>query len=188
MKQMKRRVFIAIPLPRETKEEIAVKLLGTERALAGSMRFIPDGNWHITVSFLGWQEETALPVIERALDIMRPIPDVAIHFIGISYGPIGGRPRMIWANTDRNASDALGSLKEGIENELAKGGISWDRDEYPAFNGHITLARRFRDAAGHLPPLDERMDVSFRMSSLDLMESRLSRSGAEYVLLHRVAR
>jgi 2'-5' RNA ligase len=187
MKQMKRRVFIAIPLPREVKEEIAGKLHKMERILAGQMRFIPDENWHITVSFLGWQEETVLPIIEGVLDSLLPIHKIVVRITGLSYGPVGGKPRMIWANTDRNTSDTLGNLKEKVENEFKKGGILWEQDEYPSFNGHITLARRSRDAAGHLPPLNEKLGISFEMSSIDLMESHLSRSGAEYELLHSVA-
>lgn len=101
---------------------------------------------------------------------------------------------MIWLTGTKQTSKILGEIKDKLEDELVKNGVRFKRDKRP-FNGHLTLARfQFNFGKSNLPKLDNIKEVglpdienlSFTAKSLDLMESRLKRTGAEYEILQSI--
>ncbi len=182
MERMKRRLFIALPL----QENVEAALMQEAKTLAPRMRtfarFLAEDTWHLTLTFLGDQEESQIPTMERAMrEAMGARPSPKVTFERIAYGPPQGSPRMIWLLTDHTTSIALGRLRNSLENNLETLGIRWERDHRP-YHGHLTLARFRPDAQGPFPPLDRPFQQDFAPTSLNLMESELQREGALYTV------
>jgi len=180
---MRHRVFIAINLPNNIKEKIRVEIeeLRPYFKLV-PIRFLPPENWHITVSFLGYQDDVALDIIMKVIErVVRRSELITIKFERLLYGPINKSPRMIWLVGDKSTSDKLGKLKILLENELAASGINF-RQENRSFTAHITLAR-LAEISGKLPSIEKNVTLTFLTETLDLMESTLRSSGAEYEIM-----
>ena len=98
---MKRRLFIAMNLAPRSRAAIGK----IEKEIEGSfgrewderVRFMPDENWHITISFLGTQDDAELTAIMNAMRATAEnFSPVDISFTEIAYGPQPESPRMIW--------------------------------------------------------------------------------------------
>lgn len=215
---MRRRIFVALNLEEgalDSIERLVKELRPKFSAPELGARFVSRDNWHLTVSFLGYQEEND---ISRIIDAMRRAAEnfgeQEIIFKKLLYGPPsrgrsrlrrgegpqGKTPRMIWLLTDNENSRKLAELKKALEDNLEAAGINFAR-ETRQFSGHLTLARlnfseknfggraRFAPVtAGEsgLPPIGRDVAIVSEVRSLDLMESELKRGGAEYVVLQRM--
>ena len=194
-----KRLFIAIPVPapavRSIKRIVAEVAGKFEHSTEKEIRFAPPENWHLTVTFLGEQNDDALSAIADAMKIATrkfELPEIA--FEKISYGPLSpGRssearpfmkkPRMIWLVADRASSDLIAKIKGVLDDALVSQGVMFQR-EMKLFSGHITLARFGEEAdLSALPQIERSLQFSFSGASLDLVESELKKSGAEYSLL-----
>ncbi len=188
---MKKRLFIALNLADDVKDGIENVLNGVPLPRQSSVHVTPRENWHITVLFLGDQEEEDIPKIELAMaEAVRkrnaPAPGGKLQ--QISYGPSGPRPRMIWAHVTRDASDGIGYLKKLLEEKLAEEKIEWRHEDHDRFDGHITLARFNPTPLRSLPHLQKPLNFVFRAPTLDLMVSALGRrGGAKYTALAQIA-
>lgn len=175
-----KRLFIAINLPQNIKgkiDEAIKKIRSPENA-----RFIPPENWHLTLVFLGYQPDEAFgPILESFKETVRNFPFPTVEFDKIIYGPPDKPPRMIWLIGTKETSKTLGGIKIELENNLIKNGVKFKKD-YPIFNSHLTLAR-FPAISKNSQLSDYPLPISFIAPSLDLMESHLKRSGAEYEIL-----
>lgn len=155
--------------------------------LLRGMRFVPERNWHLTLSFLGSQDEDGITGTLRAL--AKAVPEFRVEsviFNKLSYGPPGKQPRMLWLSADAEISRELGMVKKRLEDELEEAGVHFAREQRP-LSGHITLARFSfgREEAAQLTPIGRDVDISSAVASLDLMESELRRGGAEYSVLQK---
>ncbi len=177
---MKKRLFIAINLPEKVKHLIDAEIAEFEKKMSHGIRFLDSHNWHITTTFLGYQEDMAIPDILKALEDSAPrLEAPEIEITSITYGPPGKSPRMIWLNGSANTSSAIAEIKKITEENFSNRNIRFDI-ENRKYNCHITLARFETNEVGELPPLDVKLNLKFTPQSLDLMESRLKRSVAEY--------
>jgi 2'-5' RNA ligase len=199
-----KRLFIAINLPEEIKTQITQILTQINTDIRDNPRFnqresafrwLPANNWHLTITFLGYQPDDAIPVIvesskSAAKNYSHILENMRIVFDGISFGPTGKRPRMIWLVGTNETSKNLAVLKNTLEDELVKNGIKFQRENRP-YNMHLTLARfnimksdvqrKFYQYLGHRTSRDVGCPkIEFTPQSLDLMESYLKRTGAEY--------
>jgi len=204
---MKRRLFIAINLDPAAVRAIAKVEEGIKAEvppdLLRDIRFVPEENWHITISFLGYQDEDGLTGTLRALG--NAVPQLKIDkvvFEKLSYGPPGfalpvpsgidgsssrgKQPRMIWLSADKETSRELGAAKEGIEDELENNNVRFNRERRP-MSGHITLARLDlnREQVLELPDISRTLNITSAVWGLDLMESELRRGGPEYSIMQR---
>lgn len=183
-----RRLFLAINIPKDIKQKILKKRELLQSLIPG-VKFIGEENWHITLIFLGQQgDEALLPIIKSMKDLVSSFPCPEINFSDISYGPIGGTPRMIWLNGDEKTSKTLSSLKITMEDELIKNRVRF-KLENREFCTHLTLAKFSETLRTDLVDLGgqfQNLDWFFQAESLDLVESRLSGRGAEYEILQRI--
>lgn len=184
---MRHRVFIAINLGE--KALAAVEKLVEEcrrklpRGIERQIRFMPPENWHITLSFLGHQEETDIDRIKAALEETRkPLVPFEAKLDRLIWGPPGKAPRMIWLLGDGSTSKKLGDVKIRLEDLLRASMVSFER-EARQFNAHITLARFDLTLPQPPPTIEKGVNLGFEAKSMDLMESRLGRGGAEYTIL-----
>ncbi len=182
--EQNRRVFLALDLPAEIKEEISKTVAKIKRILPQGVRFIPPENWHITLIFIGDQKESEIEKIAQAIQNIAPtfsIPEISLN--SISYGPNESRPRMVWGTLNLETSEKIGKLCDKLGLALEGKGIAI-KNEGRNFNGHITLAR-IADyiQKSKLPSLIFPISLKFKVESVTFFESKLNPSGANYSII-----
>lgn len=179
----KKRVFVAINLPAAIKKKIAgaVEVLAPLFDLE-KIQFVPIENWHITLSFLGEQNDEAVARIVEGIDeVLATTEPLLITLEKIAYGP-PKNPRMIWLVGDAETSKHLEALKVRVEDVLVKRGVRFQVDNR-MFNTHITLARF--EKADSLPVIERKLPCEFYAHSVELMESELRRNGPVYTIVSK---
>jgi 2'-5' RNA ligase len=183
----KRRLFTAVIPEAECLRELQATVAELTATLPSNFlaqaRFTPRENWHFTLTFLGYQEEGALPAIAAALrsSTARAWP-FSIRFRALAYST---PPRMIWATLEEESSRMLGTLQGASEQALREHGVVWRAETRP-YTGHLTIARfAYR---GPLPHIDRSLaPLSGKIDALELMESHLSSRGATYEILQTMS-
>jgi len=179
------RMFVAINLSSEVQDKIEETIRGIMPQFRFPIRFLPRGNWHCTLSFLGYQPEEAVPDIEEGIrHAAEKSPISELIFERLTYGPVdsGGKsvtPRMLWILGTKETSEVLGRAKIMLEDAFEAKGIRFER-ETRLFQAHLTLARFEPQPKGQLPAIERPMRLVSRATSFDLMKSTLRRTGAEY--------
>lgn len=180
---MKKRIFIAINLPDEIKQ----RLLEFQRRWSGlPVRWIKKENLHLTLNFLGYISEKDLnKVAESVKEICQRHHSFFIELEKIDFGAkYKNIPRLIWA--EGKPSEELILLKKDLDQSFHQsiGFIPENREFLP----HITLARLRKWDWQRIEP-DERPEIceylseKFKVKSIEVMESRLKRGGAQYSIL-----
>ena len=179
----KRRIFAAINLPEYIKKRI---LNWQEEWTSLPVRWTKKQSLHITLVFIGYAgDEEMLEVCQTAKETGRRHQPFEIELKRICFGPPGRSPRIMWLEGEENL--ALAELKDDFEGHLLDSNQSgYNRKEVRAFRPHITLAR-IRQREWRLMPskpnIEKEVSLSFLVESIEVMESRLLRDGAEYVVL-----
>ena len=179
------RFFVALNLPKKERDRIhrAVRVLRDSEL---PVRWIEPDKYHITLKFLGDVSEDRIEAVEQAIG--RVAQATGVLELGVSgFGafPTIRRPQVIWVGVE--PTPALRCLKQDLERALTVCGF--DR-ETRAFHPHLTLGRAdAQNGAGAFRGLDERAAAltyrgEVKVRKLDLMRSRLSKTGARYSL-HR---
>lgn len=183
---MKRRLFAAIPLPENIKLELRYALDRIEENVLSCGKVIPEENWHITLAFLGDRNEEDIPKIIDAMEsVLRETgKDSKNLFIENVTFDDHRPPRIIWAEGKKESSNKLASLQYLFDRECAARGVE-RKNNRAEFIMHISLVRLFKN-----PPRDayvqEPIYMEFSARSIDLMESNLKKTGAEYALIKKV--
>jgi 2'-5' RNA ligase len=181
------RLFVAINLPATVREAIYDDVAPV-RASASGLRWVGAGALHVTVKFLGEQQDRLVPEIDAALRKVgeRHAP-VSIRTTELGAFPNFRRPRVVWVGM--SPASALGALAEDVDGVLAPLGIA---RETRAFQSHLTLGRvkdqlSARDAAT-LAEAAEACHPSrdFAVQTVDLMRSELGPGGSRYSVLAAV--
>jgi len=177
---MLHRIFLAINLP----EKIKTELLGCkERWPELPARWTTPDNLHITLVFLGSTSDKELKnVQEITKKVAANYKTFTLFLSQIVYGPTERQPKMIWAKG--KTSKELLSLQKDLAQALGY-------QEEHLFSLHITLARlkewEFRKVAPEeRPQVKEEISLKIPVSSLEVMESKLKRGGAEYSIIQSI--
>lgn len=175
-KFMKKRLFIAIDLPEEIKEELT-KFQKKFKKI--NLRWTKRENLHITLIFIGWIDEAKIEFIKNSIkQAIQNFPSFLLKLDRIILGPDEERARMIWAIGETSLE--LQRLREKIAQELEKNNIFFDK-RHP-LKLHITLARaRERELRGL--KIREELSLVFPAKEIYLMESELKKEGPEYRIL-----
>jgi len=93
---------------------------------------------------------------------------------------------MVWAEGEK--SEELGKLQNDLENSLLASPIKSLESESRPYAPHITLGRikawEFRGIEPEeRPEINEEINLSFEVNSIEVMESQLKRGGPEYTIL-----
>jgi 2'-5' RNA ligase len=183
--RLQMRTFVACELPGALADALtAVRRAAEDRA----WRWVPAGNVHLTLKFLGEVEAGLLPelkaALERAALQVRPF-EIELAELGVLPG--GRRPPRVLYAAVATGGAGLASLHQAVEAELVPLGFTADRRR---FTPHATLARVRRGRPRELPRLLERFaGESFGRwdcAALTLFESRMGRGPARYVPLAEV--
>lgn len=176
----KHRIFIAINLPNDIKKYLANFQKKWPELEA---TWVQENNLHITLVFLGYLTAEALgEVCMAAKEVAKSSHMFDITLKKITYGPIGKMPpRMVWAAGEKSKEMSL--LKRALEDRLQEN-INF-RPEERAYSPHITLAKFSAFAWRQIneeerPEVDEAIDLAFTVESIEVMESKLKRTGPEY--------
>lgn len=171
-----KRVFLAINLPEEVKEEL-VKFQDTHKNF--NVRWTKKDSLHITLFFIGSVEEKEIDDLTKELrEIASRHNQFILYLNEITVGPDSPfrKPEMIWVR---------GPLKEELFNLYKEIGDLMGKKfkifENRQFNLHITLAR----AKENLRKFKEEINLKFSVKSFELMESLLLKDGAEYRIIKR---
>jgi 2'-5' RNA ligase len=138
-----RRLFIAIPVPPETREQVR-QLIEPIRAqpFGAAPRWVQLDTLHVTLRFLGDAPEDEVPDV--ALAVLAAIDGTAafdVRLSGAGAFPLHGRKiRALWLGIGDGASE-LARLSAALTEPLAA--LGWPADVKP-FAPHLTVARTDR--------------------------------------------
>jgi RNA 2',3'-cyclic 3'-phosphodiesterase len=137
---------------------------------------------HVTLVFLGWQDEAAAEAIGAAA-FASADPAPVLQPAGVR--PLPPRNPRLFALDLRDEDGRASALQAGVSNALEAGG--WYRPEKRPFWPHITLARvkRGRRRVPPLPDAPAPPASAFPASELTLYRSTLRPQGALYEPLAR---
>jgi len=174
------RSFVALPIPRETANQlgdVAAKMSYQDKS--GAVRWVDQENYHITLAFLGEQQQTDLETLAEQLDYHLRQNEFRAVLSHLSPFP-EARPKLIAAMMDK--SDDISCVQRQVMNAIKSTMLLIDKRK---FIPHVTLGRyrHSRNAyAGGIP-----MNVSFEalIDEVVLFESVLTTSGAEYEPIYR---
>lgn len=178
----KRRLFIAINLPESVKKKLLDYRSKWPDIDPKLIRWTGKFNLHITLLFIGYvTDDEMYEICNQVRVIGKKHEPFFLKLEKITFGPPDKKPRMFWAQGEK--SQKLADLVSDLN------GIVQQRTgfRYKVLRPHITLAR-FR--AGLLNFLPESVDDPFKaeisVDSIEVMESVLKRTGAEYTVLESV--
>ena len=159
-----RRLFVGIPLSSRLQKRLSAEIARFEH-----LPIIPtrNGNFHITLMFLGFVNEEAIPEIVEALeDAVEDIEPFEVDLSEIRAEPLS-HPSMVWFAGE--PSEDLVRLRNAVASALA-----YLTPESKAFRPHVTLAKIRRgkyEALETKPEFDKSLHVIEPVDSIALFES-----------------
>jgi 2'-5' RNA ligase len=160
------RLFVAVPLTETHKAAIH---LYQQVYRDKSIRFVPEGNLHLTLHFIGEAPEASLPRLQLLLDqVAASHPPFTLTFRETAPGPKPGSPRLIWTRFEEHPAFSALSIALCQALEAAPGA-------YGKFIPHITIARLRKDR-GKIPDLPfvrEKTIPDLEVSAFALWQSKL---------------
>jgi len=175
------RLFLAIDLPAELREELA-GLQARLRAGCAGWRWVRPQGIHLTLRFLG-EVEPARDAACRAAwrEAVAPLPPFRAELGGIGSFPPRGRPRVLWVGVvEPGPGGLLQELARRLERAARDCGFEPERRP---FSPHLTLARAARGGGPAPPPAVERASGRIAVERVQLFLSELHPAGARYTAL-----
>ncbi len=131
------RLFAAVPLTEGAGDSLGA-VLKEARERSGGVKWAAPGHFHITLAFLGNQEESLLPSLSEALKgAAARISPFPITIGGLDAFPNLKHPRVLFVPV-REGKAEMEALAAGVRNALK--GIQAAFDEKD-FHAHVTLGR-----------------------------------------------
>lgn len=158
------RLFLAV----RPDDQIQAELEQLDRNPAPGVRWVPPGQWHITLRF--WPEADPAAVIE-AIDELAVNRWNGLGPVTVTLGPVVSRLGADTVVLPASGLDELAAAVRAATREIPP------RPQHP-FVGHLTLARlKHRAACG---VAGERFSAMFTPNDVELVESELHPSGARH--------
>ncbi|MEM3791405.1 MAG: RNA 2',3'-cyclic phosphodiesterase [Candidatus Micrarchaeaceae archaeon] len=160
------RAFYAIDLDEKVRDSI----YEFEKKLEGNMKKVEKENIHITILFLGEQDEESIDKLKR----VRLDEEEFQCRIG-KLGTFGGRFRSVIFLEIDEGKEKIKKIYESLSTEVSSLGIKFEKER--DFVPHITLAR----AKGRFSVRGEKEDFgSFVVKSIKLKKSVITKNGPSY--------
>jgi 2'-5' RNA ligase len=175
-------MFVALDLPAEARSALASwrdALVEDRRDL----RPVGADALHVTLVFLGWQDESAAQAISQAAFDAAPPGGAELRAAAVK--PLPPRHPRLFALDLEDAGERASALQAAVSDALEAGG--WYRPEKRPFWPHVTLARVKRGERRVAPlPADPAPPAEpFEARDLTLYRSTLRPQGALYEPLAR---
>jgi len=181
------RLFVAINLPAETREALYADAAHL-RSATTSVRWTPAASLHVTLKFLGEQDEAVVTQLTTALaGVARKHRSFDAQTTGVGAFPNFRRPRVVWVGM--TGETELRAIVRDIDAAFTPLGIAPESRE---FRAHLTLGRvkgEVSAAEGAALTAAARQALPTRSVSvhtIDLMRSELGPGGSRYSLLAAV--
>jgi 2'-5' RNA ligase len=176
---MKKRLFLAFPLPAAIQNALAdtAALLARRLSSHEVVRWVRSEGMHITVHFLGDLEPDAIRAIEAVCaGIVADFRATDVRLDGIKTFPEKAPPRVIAVHVQEDDGMVLRRLQAALGRKLEQVGIDVD---HRVWSPHVTIGRvKTRVALQKLAvPVEP---LPFRVDALALIESQLTDDGALY--------
>ena len=176
-------MFVALDLPGSARSELAA---WRDSLVEGrdDLRPVAPEALHVTLVFLGWQDEAAAETIAAAA--FGAAGSAAPVLRAAEVRPLPPRDPRLFALDLEDFEGRASALQAGVSDALQAGG--WYEPEKRPFWPHITLARvkRGRRRVPGLPEAPAPPGSAFPASELTLYRSTLRPQGALYEPLARV--
>ena len=127
------RVFIAVDLPNEIRNELA-KLQRNLNAVTDTARWVTPESIHVTLKFIGEIADKRMEEIDAALTGLT-WKSFAITVRGVGFFPGNRSPRVFWAGME---APTMQNLAEELDSRMERWGFEKEKRK---FRPHITLAR-----------------------------------------------
>jgi RNA 2',3'-cyclic 3'-phosphodiesterase len=181
-----RRLFVAAWPGDAFRAELA-DVFRALRSTGASVRWVPAGNLHVTLRFLGDVESSRVAELTRVLeDALRNVAAFPVRLAGFGVFPSRGVPHVFWAGFGDGARE-LAALARIVERALLPGGFV-PVSERP-FRAHVTLGRsRGPRGLERLVTLAREWSPkggAHTLAEVRLVESRLTPRGAVYAPVAR---
>ena len=175
------RLFLAINLPAAVRDEI-FRDAEPLRTASSAVKWVAAPSLHVTLKFLGEQDESRAEDIQRAVSAaVSTHAPLNVETTEFGAFPNFRRPRVVWLGM--TAETRLRALAGDIDRALALLGFA---PETRAFQAHVTLgrvrgemrppdAKALAQAAARRPPWR-----AFPVGTVDLMRSELGPGGSRY--------
>lgn len=162
----KKKIFVEIAIPQQMRKRLIEK---TTQWPALPVKWVKENNLHITVSFIGYVDESIIPEIcQKVREVTDNFESFEINFNRIELGSSVEDPKMIWLSGEPNLE--LGKLNEAIEEALGM-----HPQKHKNFRPHITLGRIRKlkwDELPKKPVIDEKINLAMTADSVFVMESK----------------
>ena len=176
-------MFVALDLPETTRDGLAT---WRDRLVEGrrDLRPVARGALHVTLVFLGWQDESAAERIGATAFEAAPRTEPP-RLKALEVRPLPPRDPRLFALDLADEDERAAALQAAIAGALEAG--RWYKPEKRPFWAHMTLARVKRSVR-RAPPLPEDPPPGepFEARRLTLYRSTLRPQGALYEPLARV--
>lgn len=173
----KKKIFIEIPVPRQVRKKI---MQSTAKWADLPVKWMKEDHLHITVSFIGYVDESVLPEIcQKVSDAATQVESFDIEFDRIELGPSREDAHMVWLTGQ--PSEQLRRLNEAVERSLGTFSHS-----HKQFRPHLTLGRLRKvkwEALQEKPEIDSVLHVLVPVDAVQVMESE--GGGANYVSIEQ---
>lgn len=181
---MKIRSFIAINLPRDIRDYLADIITDLKKQNPDmNIKWVNPENLHFTLHFLGSLAEQALERVKEVIgQSIGESSSVKVELENFGGFPNLNWPRILFISCQEIGDNILKNIQEKIGRQLEKIGIEVDKRPWQM---HITLARLRKPLL--ITNLDKlRIEkLKFKVTSIDLMKSELSRTGANYSIIEK---
>jgi RNA 2',3'-cyclic 3'-phosphodiesterase len=171
------RFFLGVPLAGEAREALRAHL--DQRLSEGGApgRTVPDGNWHLTLRFLGqvapWLRAKLVAELEAA--DLGPSFDLRLERGGAFPGL--GRARVLWLGAGAGAA-AFTAMAQAVERASRRAGFNAERRPVVP---HLTLSRLKRPSdVGEVVERLGSADIPLRVDRVVLFCSHLGGGPARY--------
>lgn len=181
------RLFVALEVPADVRHDLRQRLTPLQETWSDP-RWVPERNWHLTLSFLGEVDEATQGEVTAAMRrVAATHGPFSISLRGGGSFPPRRPARVLWVGVEPAAPVA--SLQSDLAAALpAAGGTGGDERR---FHAHVTIAR-CRPPAGRerltawQAAVGDYGSPEFNIASLSLMRSHLQRPAPRYERLAHV--
>lgn len=174
------RSFVAIPIVNDQANSLgdyAAKMAYQDKSNA--VRWVDQSNYHITLAFLGDQNEETLEELAERLDEVLPETGFQVPISHLSPFP-QSRPKLIAALVQKN--EELLAMHQHVLSAILASAVKIEKRK---FNPHITLGRYRHSKNTYAGSIPINIDVLADINEVSIFESVLTPSGAEYEALYR---
>ncbi|MBN1325938.1 RNA 2',3'-cyclic phosphodiesterase [Candidatus Falkowbacteria bacterium] len=179
---MQKRLFLAVNLPNEIKEELADLINKLDKANKNKpIKWVENDNFHLTLHFFGSTPIEKLNSIDAAIKpIVASFPTLNFELSNsINAFPDLNNPKVIFLEMKELDDNKIIALQREIGKALEI--LEFEIDPRP-FRLHLTLGRVKSKINLQIPNFQFPIS-NFKITSIDLMESELTSNGPIYTIL-----